>query len=240
MVIKSFLIDFTILVFLSNFILDTLFFIGTDDKIKVEKNEMCMFMGNKFAPGGYLWVFPKGENSANIGIGISGKYSENKSAKSYLDDFIQEKYPNASIQSVVCGGVICASPIKEPINNGLMLIGDAAHQTNPMTGGGISSGMKAGVIAGKVAVEAVMSQKYDKSFLKKYPELMFREFGFRYEKLYKIKETVNKLSDLDLDGIAANIQKVPINKRTLATVFKKAVYKRPSLIFDVLKIYSGF
>jgi len=208
--------------------------------IKIEENEMCMYIGKKFAPGGYLWIFPKGCNMANIGIGISGKYSKDKSAKKYLDHFMNEKYPNASIESTVCGGVICARPIKEPINNGLMLIGDAAHQTNPMTGGGISSGMKAGAIAGKVAVKAIKLKKYDKSFLNKYSKLMFKEFGFRYEKLYKIKETVNKLTDLDLDGIAANIAKVPINKRTLSTVFKKAVYKKPSLIFDVLKIYSGF
>ena len=35
--------------------------------------------------------------------------------------------------------------IKEPIKNGLMLVGDAAHQTNPMTGGGISSGSGYGI-----------------------------------------------------------------------------------------------
>jgi len=208
--------------------------------IRVQKKEMCMYMGQKFAPGGYLWIFPKGGDRANIGIGISGKYSKHKTAKKYLDEFIEQNFPLANIESVVCGGVICASPIKEPINNGLMLVGDAAHQTNPMTGGGISSGMKAGAIAGEVAVEAVNSKKYDKKFLMKYPQLMFKEFGSRYEKLYKIKETVNKLSDLDLDDIAANVEKVPINNRTLATVFKKAVYKKPSLIFDVLKIYSGF
>tara|TARA_Y100000590_G_C15702491_1_gene1007337 strand:- start:809 stop:1987 length:1179 start_codon:yes stop_codon:yes gene_type:complete len=208
--------------------------------IKVENKEMCMYMGQKYAPGGYLWIFPKGGDRANIGIGISGKYSKHKSAKKYLDEFIRNNFSLANIDSVVCGGVICASPIKEPVNNGLMLIGDAAHQTNPMTGGGISSGMKAGVIAGKVAVESVNLKRYNKDFLMKYPKLMFKEFGNRYEKLYKIKETVNKLSDLDLDGIAANVEKVPIDKRTLATVFKKAVYKKPSLIFDVLKIYSGF
>ena len=207
--------------------------------IVLEDNEMVMYMGNRYAPGGYLWVFPKGNGMANIGIGISGKYSKKKSAKKYLDEFMSEKYPMASILTTVCGGVICASPIKEPINNGLMLIGDAAHQTNPMTGGGISSGMKAGAIAGSVAVEAVKCKKYDKNFLKMYPKKMFKEFGKKYEKLYRIKETINKLSDLDLDAIADKVDAVPLEDRSLATLFKKAVYKKPSLIFDVLKIYSG-
>ena len=208
--------------------------------IDVSNNEMCMFMGKKYAPGGYLWIFPKGNKKANIGIGVSGKYSGDKSAKKYLDDFISTNFPNAIIDLKVCGGVICAAPIKEPIKNGLMLIGDAAHQTNPMTGGGISSGMKAGVIAGKVAVQSIQSMNYDKSFLKKYPKLMFKEFGNRYQKLYKIKETINKLKDDDLNEIAFKVSQVPLDDRSLATVFKMAVYKRPSLIFDVLKIYSGF
>ena len=210
------------------------------NNIDVQNNEMCMYMGKEYAPGGYLWVFPKGHKAANIGIGISGKYSGEKSAKKYLDEFINTKYPNAIIESKVCGGVICAAPIKEPIKNGLMLVGDAAHQTNPMTGGGISSGMKAGAIAGKIAAEGIKKNKFDKDFLSKYPKLMFKEFGNRYTKLYRIKETINKLTDSDLNEIAEKVSKVPINERSLATVFKMAVYKRPSLVFDVLKIYSGF
>ena len=49
--------------------------------VDIEANKMVMYVGNNYAPGGYLWVFPKGDRFANIGIGISGKYSKNKSAK---------------------------------------------------------------------------------------------------------------------------------------------------------------
>ena len=55
--------------------------------------------------------------AANIGIGISGKHSKYKSAKKYLDSFMKEKYPDVSILKSVCGGVICAKPIKNPISN---------------------------------------------------------------------------------------------------------------------------
>ena len=51
--------------------------------IDIESNKMIMFVGKNHAPGGYLWVFPKGDRFANIGIGISGKYSKHKSAKSF-------------------------------------------------------------------------------------------------------------------------------------------------------------
>ena len=59
------------------------------DDIDVDSEALDMYVGSKIAPGGYLWIFPKSERSANIGVAISGKYSSHKSAKKYLDDFIK-------------------------------------------------------------------------------------------------------------------------------------------------------
>ncbi|SVC98282.1 uncharacterized protein METZ01_LOCUS351136, partial [marine metagenome] len=121
--------------------------------IDIDPNKMIMYVGRNHAPGGYLWVFPKGDRFANIGIGISGKYSRYKSAKKYLDEFMEREYPDAAILTTMCGGVPCGKPMRNPVKDGLMLVGDAAHQINPMTGGGIVSGMTAGWIAGQVAAD---------------------------------------------------------------------------------------
>ena len=211
----------------------------TVSNIDVDNEQMVMYVGSNFAPGGYLWIFPKGENLANIGVGISGKFSKKKSAKKYLDEFLEKNYPDVSILTTVCGGVPCASPMKDPVSDGLMLAGDAGRQINPMTGGGIISGMKAGMIAGQVAGEALKENDVSKSFLNIYTKRMFKDFGKNYERFYKIKEAVNQLKDSDLDNIAESVLSVPLEKRTLSTVFKKAVFKKPSLIIDVIKIFSG-
>ena len=208
--------------------------------VNINQEQMRMYVGSEFAPGGYLWIFPKGDRSANIGIGISGKYSKEQSAKIYLDKFMKNNYPDASILTTVCGGVPCPKPMREPIGEGLMLAGDAAHQVNPMTGGGIISGMKGGAIAGIVASESIKSKDYSKNFLKKYPQRMLQDFGKNYERFYNIKLAVNQLNDDDLNKIAASILSTPLEKRTLGTVFKKAIFKKPSLVFDVLKLFSGF
>ena len=47
------------------------------------------------------------------------------------------------------------------------------------------------------------------------------------------------ISDFYLDTIAIKVKTIPVNKRLSATIFKNAVYKNPSLIFNILKIYSG-
>ena len=207
--------------------------------VNIEPNKMIMYVGKNHAPGGYLWIFPKGDSFANIGIGISGKYSKQKSAKEYLDEFMAREFPDAAILTTMCGGVPCGKPMKNPITNGLMLVGDAAHQINPMTGGGIVSGMKAGWIAGQVAAEAVNKGDYTVKILSKYSESMWKTFGKNYERFYKIKEVVHNLSDEELNSIAEKVLSIPPNKRTLASVFKAAVFKKPSLIIDVLKVFAG-
>ena len=208
--------------------------------IDIPQDKMIMFVGKEYAPGGYLWIFPKGENSANIGIGISGKYSKKgKSAKSYLDDFLKKNYPNVSILTTVCGGVSCPKPMSEPINDGLMLVGDAAHQINPMTGGGIASGMRGGQIAGQIAAQSLHDKDYSKEYLMKYPQRLFKEFGNNHNRFYRIKESIHQLNDEDLNYIAEKVSLIPENKRTLSSVFKHAVYKKPSLIVDVFKDFAG-
>jgi digeranylgeranylglycerophospholipid reductase len=207
--------------------------------VDVDSDNMIMYVGENFAPGGYLWVFPKGDRFANIGIGISGKHSKHKSAKAYLDQFMKREFPNAAILTTMCGGVPCSKPIRRPIKNGLMLVGDAAHQVNPMTGGGIVSGMKGGWLAGKVAAKAVNEGDYSEKVLEDYPNLLRKDFGKNHERFYKIKEATTALTMDELNSIAENVLKIPYDKRTLASVFKAAVFKKPSLIIDVLKVLSG-
>ena len=207
--------------------------------INVESDQMTMYVGEEYAPGGYLWIFPKGDGFANIGIGISGKYSKNKSAKKYMDDFILQNYPDVSILTTVCGGVICSKPHKNPISNGLMLVGDAAHQINPMTGGGIASGMRGGQIAGEVAIKALEKGDYSENMLKLYPKKIFKVFGKTHERFYRIKESINQLTDDELTYIAKQVSTIPSDKVGLSDVFKSAVYKKPSLIIDVLKVFAG-
>ncbi len=207
--------------------------------ININQQKMRMYVGNKYAPGGYLWIFPKGDGKANIGLGISGKYSKNKSAKKYLDEFITNHFPEVSILTTVCGGVPCPKPMINPINNGIILVGDAAHQINPMTGGGIASGMCGGKIGGEIAVKALRANDFSKSFLKKYPKNVFKRFGNNHNRFYRIKEAVNQLSDDDLNYIANKSSKIDKDKLTLSHIFKYAVYKKPSILVDVLKVFAG-
>ena len=107
-----------------------------------------------------LLNFPKNDRVANVGLGISGEYARYKSAKKYLKEFIDKHFPNSAVLYTVVGGVPCAPTLKKIVADGLMLVGDAAHQVNPISGGGIATAMIAGKIAGCVAAEAIKEDDF--------------------------------------------------------------------------------
>ena len=127
--------------------------------IELEQDCLDLYFGDAIAPGGYLWVFPKGKGTANVGIGITVEEAKKKSANRYLQEFIERKYPQAAVLTYIAGGVPCAKTCDALVKNNVMLVGDAGHQVNPVSGGGIVSGMVGGMIAGQVAAEATQAKQ---------------------------------------------------------------------------------
>ncbi|MBU0713184.1 NAD(P)/FAD-dependent oxidoreductase [bacterium] len=208
--------------------------------IDVNPNRGDFYLSNNWAPGGYVWAFPKGENTANVGLGISGKYAGNKSALEYLKDFVAEKFPKASILTTTAGGVPVAKALDKLVGDGLMVIGDAAHQVNPLTGGGISTAMAAGKMAGSVAASAVKDKDISAKRLSEYQKQWDKTIGKDIKRLYRLKEWAINLTDTDYEDIARSLDGLTPEQVTLVKIFKQAVKKKPSLVIDVLKVFAGF
>ena len=207
--------------------------------IEVDENRFDIYVSRKWAPGGYLWIFPKGPNIANVGLGVSGEYSKEKSAIRYLDEFLDSHFPNYSVVAQAAGGVPCARTLKTIVSNGLMLTGDAARMVNPMTGGGIVSGMRGGLLAAQTAVKAINNGDVSAKSLKPFQKEWHKVGGKNHDRFYRIKETIYKLSDEDIDSIADAVSEIPEGERTITKVFSKAVFKKPSLVVDVVRVFAG-
>ncbi len=205
--------------------------------IKINPDNIYLYFGRDVAPGGYLWVFPKDETTANVGIGISGEFAKEKSAKRYLEEFIEKYFPHAAVLYTVVGGVPCAPTLKKIVMDGLMLVGDAAHQVNPVTGGGIVTAMLAGRIAGQVAAQAIKENDVTGERFAEYPEKWHKIQGKNHERMHKIKQAISKLTDDDLNATADSVLALPEEKRTLGNIFKKALIKQPAMLFDIMKVF---
>ncbi len=199
----------------------------------------CDFYLGKVAPGGYVWVFPKGERLANVGIGVQvSQVASPADAKSYLDRWIEHHpaYAKGKKIDMVGGGVSISAPLKQTVADGLMLVGDAARMIDPLTGGGIANGCIAGKICGTVAAEAVAADDPSKEFLQKY------EHGWRArleEKLYRnwlAKEKLVSLSDETFDKIIEVLAGVRLEKLNVHNILKAVRDKYP----EVTKEFEAF
>jgi digeranylgeranylglycerophospholipid reductase len=203
--------------------------------IHLEQDCLDFYFGDAIAPGGYLWVFPKGEGTANVGIGISVEEAKKKSAIRYLQEFVDRTYPNAAVLTHIAGGVPCGKTCDTLVKNNVMLVGDAGHQVNPTSGGGIVSGMIGGMIAGQVAAEAI--QQDDLSHLPEYEARWQKRLGWRHEVFYNIKEAISSFSDETLNNIADSALSLPESKRTIGGIFRTALWNKPSMLLDVAKVF---
>src|SRR6185503_3496808 len=79
------------------------------DDPTIDADSIVLHFGDRVAPGGYAWVFPKGTRSANVGLGVLGLRAEGRSALSWLDDYMRSEFPNATVSSRTIGGVIVAA-----------------------------------------------------------------------------------------------------------------------------------
>jgi digeranylgeranylglycerophospholipid reductase len=203
--------------------------------IDVEDDILDFYFGDDVAPGGYLWIFPKGRNTANVGLGVSVEDAKKKSAIRFLQEFVDRRFPNAAILTHIAGGVPCAKTCDEIVKKNVMLVGDAAHQVNPVSGGGIISGMIGGMIAGQVAAEAVRMR--DMRHLQEYEKRWHKRLGWRHEVFYRIKEAISQFSDNTLNKIAENALKLPEQKRTLGGIFRTALWNQPSMLLDIARVF---
>ncbi|MCL2141434.1 MAG: NAD(P)/FAD-dependent oxidoreductase [Methanimicrococcus sp.] len=202
--------------------------------IEIDPDNVEFFMGNQHAPGGYVWIFPKGKDRANVGIGLLGsKISEGGRPIDYLNNFVQTKFPNGKIIEMAYGGVPVSGGIEKIYGNGIMLVGDAGQLTDPITGGGIKHALFSGEFAGTIAAEAVQADDFSEQMLKKYQTLWEKNFGKIMERNLKLKDYYVDMSDEEANKIAKSLQgvdfagvlEVPQLVKVLVKVDKKLLLK---------------
>ncbi len=175
--------------------------IDLQDPHKIE-----LYFGNDVAPRGYVWIFPKGECRANVGVGIRG--DDVKTARYYLDKFIETRpdLKKGSIIEVNAGSIPVGGFLKNMVMNGLVVVGDAAHQVNPIHGGGMYEAMTAGRLAAEVIKKAFDKNDFSASVLEEYNKIWWKERGESLRKVEKIREAVEKLNDEQLNNLAELLQ----------------------------------
>jgi len=167
----------------------------------LEEDMLYFYFGSQVAPEAYLWVFPKGDGYANVGLGVRGAQ-----AKPYLDKFVRG-HPEMFGSSTVIGIGAAILPISGLVptmaTERLLLAGDAAGQVIPVTGAGIHTSLVGGAIAGEVAAESLEAGDQSARFLKAYEERYADPWSQRIERSLRVLRAIEKLPDNDLNELAS-------------------------------------
>lgn len=160
--------------------------------IDVERNVLKEYFLKDFIPG-YLWIFPKSENTANIGV-ILSLYKDNKPI-TLLNYYMKhmKTLRGAEICYYTSGGVPEALRLEKLFFKNILFVGDAARLSNPIGGDGLPQAMLSGKLAGETAVK---SNEYDDlHILKEYDKKWKNERydSYQYE-LYTAKEMLLSMS----------------------------------------------
>lgn len=147
------------------------------------------WIDDDLTPGGYAWVFPKGEGRANVGLGLQAGLSRD-TALACLQRFIEREraLSAGSPVTLVAGNVPVALPCRTLVTGGLMLAGDAARQVDSLTGGGIMNAMVAGRLAAENAARALASGPATAAALAPYQEQAGRLIGHGLARNYRLRQ----------------------------------------------------
>lgn len=211
----------------------------TAKNVAVDQGLIDFYVGQSWSPGGYLWVFPKGEGMANIGLAVGGKYTKQFTAKLLLERFLENHFPEAVVASGVAGGIPVAKTLKKITAGGIILAGDAARMVNPLSGGGITSGMVGGKLAGIVASNAIDSGDYSAKGLVAFEALWHKAVGKDHARFYRISKTVQELSDDHFEKMARELKAIPAEKLNILKVFMSIVKHKPKILLDVSRAFAG-
>jgi len=192
------------------------------------------YLSSKITPGGYAWVFPKGDDIANVGLGVLGSRAERR-AIDYLKDYVARTpaLAKGKIVEINAGGIPVGGPLKRTVKDNLMLVGDSARMVNALTGGGMDSAMRAGNIAGEVAAKAIEDGEVTEKRLNEYDARWREKMGKSHERNLKAKNVLLSLSDKELDQLAETLCKVDFEKISLTDMIKALVKSHPKLLWKL-------
>lgn len=126
---------------------------------------------------GYFWIFPLPNGGANVGLGMRSDFiSKQKiNLKKVMEQIITEnpkfkdRFANAELEGKIIGyGLPLGSKVRSISGDNYLLVGDAGHLIDPLTGEGIGNAIYSGFIAAELAEKCLAEQRFDAEYLKAY------------------------------------------------------------------------
>ena len=160
---------------------------------------------------GYFWIFPLPDGNANVGLGLRSDYIKKKGVNlrktffEIIENFPQfkDRFEGAEMIGKLEGfGLPLGSKKRVISGDNYMIIGDAGHLIDPLTGEGIGHAFYSGFIAAEQAQVCLEKEQYDAEFMQAYDVRVARVLGsemklsYQLQRLMRYSRVVNFLASI--------------------------------------------
>ncbi len=139
-----------------------------------------IFFGQETAPGFFAWAIPAEEGRLRVGLACLPLQHRQAStpgtdSNALLDRLLAQRFPGKVLARI--GGVIPIEPATSTVADGVLILGDAAGQVKPTSGGGLCTGGICAKIAGEIAGNAAQTKEVTREALSVYEERWQEKIG---------------------------------------------------------------
>lgn len=191
-----------------------------------------IFVGNKIAPRFFAWVIPTNLQGTNARIGLCVGKQHAHFLQQYFTTLLNQSLLQGTTVLRRFGGTIPLGPLKKTTADRLMLVGDAAAQVKPTSGGGLYPGLLCATHCSNRAEAAFQQQRFDEKFLQEYHAAWIKEIGRELSQGMRFRRIFTHLTDSQFDKYLEKLN----TQKTLSTINTYGDIDYPSrLAFPLLK-----
>ena len=234
--------------------------LGIEGRMDVRRADFVhVFVGQEMAPGWFGWIIPTGEGGVRVGIGSTNGL---KPVECYQRLVLAFPQLFAGIEPCrMYGGTIPLEFAPRSYADNVLLVGDAAGQVKPFSGGGIYTGLVAARHAGATAIEALERDDVSAHNLRSYEtrwkgeigrellrSLRFRRFGLALTE-GEVERVVRALNAPGLQSLAERHADIDYPSRVLLRLARSApalamlalvTLRRPRMTLDLVRAHLPF
>jgi digeranylgeranylglycerophospholipid reductase len=150
-----------------------------------------ILLGQHIAPGFFAWIIPTNPQGTTARIGLCIKKQTSHPLTHYFNTLLNHPLIQGTTVLQKFGGAIPLGPLKRTTTDHVLLVGDAAAQVKPTSGGGIYPGLICATHCARITEQAIQHQRYDAEALQSYHTNWTKEIGrelslgMRFRKLFR-------------------------------------------------------
>ncbi len=187
--------------------------VSAEARLKLmEADKVRVFVGRSLAPGWFGWIIPLGDGRVRIGIGDSSHSI--KAPTQLLRELLMAfpaEFKGIEPDRIRAKVIPIYSPMKTYGDN-VLLVGDAARQVKPTSGGGIYTGLVGAKHCARVAVQALEEDNFSEAFLSRYEASWKGELGAELERGIDLRRVFVSLSNEEIDRLLTLLGTPPLPK----------------------------